>query len=323
MRPLGTWVVIGALALIGLFAARDALRGDEAPASSPASQGLEKPRNPPPALARAPQIPDKEQLAAELQALGAGGILYVTDVNCRRYLLGLPALLWTTAQGLPGPDCASGAPSVVSERSGLTAEQVDAEAIEVSSEIWSHEFPGISPAFKPGGTLTFVRDGRLFEWTTACPTGTAAVTFRGLRAIDRCPRPIRGAPRLMQEVVWTGEHDFAAIAGPPGAMSLFVNRNGREVSLFKSVGASLSGLVASPHGRYFGARVGGSMFVFDSRRPGSLALPSGAERSNEVAWSPDDRFTALASESFMYLYPSGRPRRAVALPLSAIQLDWR
>jgi hypothetical protein len=35
MRPLSTWVVIGALALIGLFAAQDALRSDEAPASSP------------------------------------------------------------------------------------------------------------------------------------------------------------------------------------------------------------------------------------------------------------------------------------------------
>jgi hypothetical protein len=323
MRPLGTWVVIGALALIGLFAARDALRGDEAPASSPAVQTLDKRRNPPPELARPPQIADKDRLATELQALGAGGILYVTDVNCRRYLLGLPALVLTTAQALPGPDCARDAPPVLSERSGLTAEQVDAEAIEVSSEIWRHEFPGISPAFKPSGTLTFVRDGGLFEWTTACPAGTAAVTFRGLRAIDRCPRPIRGAPRLMQEGVWTGEHDFAAIAGPPGAMSLLVNRNGREVSLFKSVGASLSGLVASPHGRYFGARVGGSMVVFDSRRPGNLALPAGAERPNEVAWSPDDRFTALASEGFVYLYPSGKPRRGVALPLPAIQLDWR
>jgi hypothetical protein len=323
MRPFGTWVVIGALALIGLFAARDALRGDEAPASSPVVERLEKGRNPPPELAGPPQIADKEQLAAALQALGTGGILYVTDVNCRRYLLGLPALVWTTAQALPGPDCARGAPPVMSERSGLTAEQVDAEVIEVSSEIWRYEFPGISPAFKPGGALTFVRDGRLFEWTTACPAGTAAVTFRGLRAIDRCPRPIRGAPRLLQEVVWTGEHDFAAIAGPPGAMSLLVNRNGREVSLFKSVGASLSGLVASPQGRYFGARVSGSMLVFDSRRPGNLALPSRVAHSNEVAWSPDDRFTALASESFVYLYPSGRPRRAVGLPLSAIQLDWR
>jgi hypothetical protein len=323
MRPLGTWVVIGALALIGLFAARDALRGDEAPASSPAVQTLEKGRNPPPELARPPQIADKDRLATELQALGAGGILYVTDTNCRRYLLGLPALVWTIAQALPGPDCARGAPRVVSERSGLTAEQVGAEAIEVSSEIWRYEFPGISPAFKPGGTLTFVRDGGLFEWTTACPAGTAAVTFRGLRAIDRYPRPIRGAPRLMQEVVWTGEHDFAAIAGPPGAMSLLVNRNGREVSLFNSVGASLSGLVASPHGRYFGSRVGGSMFVFDSGRPGNLALPSGAERSTAVAWSPDDRFTALASQSSVYVYPGDRPGRAVTLPLAAIELDWR
>jgi hypothetical protein len=106
-------------------------------------------------------------------------------------------------------------------------------------------------------------------------------------------------------------------------MSLLVNRNGREVSLFNSVGASLSGLVASPHGRYFGSRVGGSMFVFDSGRPGNLALPSGAERSTAVAWSPDDRFTALASQSSVYVYPGDRPGRAVTLPLAAIELDWR
>jgi hypothetical protein len=198
MRPLGTWVVIGALALIGLFAARDALRGDEAPASSPAVQKLEKRRNAPPADVRPPQIADKDRLAAELQSLGAGGILYLTDANCRRYLLGLPALVWTTAQGLPGPDCTRGGRPVVSERSGLAAEQVGAETIEVSSEIWSFRFPGFSPAFKPGGTLTFVRDGRVYEWASACPVGAATVTFRGLREIDRCRRQVRGAPPLVQ-----------------------------------------------------------------------------------------------------------------------------
>ena len=323
MRPLGTWVVIGALALIGLFAARDALRGDEAPASSPAVQTLEKPRDAPPAAARPPRIADKDRLAAELQALGAGGVLYLTDVNCRRYLLGLPALVWTTAQGLPGPDCARGGRPVVSERAGLAAEQVGAETIEVSSEIWSFRFRGFSPAFKPGGTLTFVRDGRVFEWTSACPAGAATVTFRGLREIDRCPRQVRGAPPLVQELVWSGENDFAVIAGPQGVRALLVQRDGRAISLFKSVGASLSGLVASLHGRYFGARVGGSMFVFDSRRPGNLALPSGAERSTAVAWSPDERFTALASKSSVFVYPGDRPGRAVSLPLAAIELDWR
>jgi hypothetical protein len=322
MRPLGTWVVIGALALIGLFAARDALRGDEAPASSAAAQTLEKRRHAPPAV-RPPRIADKDRLATELQVLGAGGVLYLTDANCRRYLLGLPALVWTTAQGLPGPACPRAGRPVVSERSGLAAEQVGAETIEVSSEIWSFRFPGFSPAFKPGGTLTFVRDGRVYEWTSACPVGAATVTFRGLREIDRCPRLVRGAPPLAQELVWSGEHDFAAIAGPQGVRSLLVKRDGRAISLFKSVGASLSGLVASPHGRYFGARVGGSMFVFDSHRPGNLALPSAAERSTAVAWSPDERFTALASQSFVYVYRGDRPGRTVTLPLTAIELDWR
>jgi len=323
MRPLGTWVVIGALALIGLFAARDALRGDDAPASSPAVQTLEQRRNPPLAVAKPPQIAEKDRLAAELQALGAGGVLYLTDANCGRYLLGLPALLWTTAQGLPGPDCTRGGRPLMSERSGLAAEQVDAEMIEVFSEIWSFRFPGFSPAFKPGGTLTFVRDGRVYEWASACPARATTVTFRGLREIDRCPRQVRRAPPLVQELVWSGENDFAVIAGPQGVRSLIVIRDGRAISLFKSVGASLSGLVASPHGRYFGARVGGSMLVFDSRRPGNLALPSGAERSTAVTWSPDERFTALASQSSVYVYPGERPGQAVALPLTAIELDWR
>jgi hypothetical protein len=262
-------------------------------------------------------------LAAELQALGAGGVLYLTDANCRRYLLGLPALVWTTSQGLPGPDCTRGGRPVVSERSGLAAEQVGAETVEVFSEIWSFRFPGFSPAFKPGGALTFVRDGRVYEWTSACPVGAGTVTFRGLREIDRCPRQVRRAPPLVQELVWFGDDDFAVIAGPQGVRSLLVKRDGRAISLFKSVGASLSGLVASPHGRYFGARVGGSMFVFDSRRPGNLALPRGAERSTAVAWSPDERFTALASTSSVYVYPGDRPGSAVTLPLTAIELDWR
>ena len=73
MRPLATWVVIGALALIGLFAARDALRSDEAPASAPATTSLAKQRRPPPA--RPPEIADRAGLEAELRALGAEGVL--------------------------------------------------------------------------------------------------------------------------------------------------------------------------------------------------------------------------------------------------------
>src|SRR6266545_1334263 len=250
MRPLGTWVVIGALALIGLFAARDALRGDEAPASSAAVQTLEERRHAPPAVARLPLIADKDRLAAELQALGAGGVLYLTDANCRRYLLGLPALVWTTEQGLPGPDCSRAGSPVVSERSGLAAEQVGAETIEVSSEIWSFRFPGFSPAFKPSGTLTFVRDGRVYEWTSACqaraprdrplpeaggrraPARAGARLVRGGRLCRH--RRTAGSPVLAREARRTSDLAFqergSFVEGSRGqpARALFRRTCGRE-----------------------------------------------------------------------------------------------
>lgn len=91
MRPLATWVVIGGLAVLGLFAARDALRGgEEAPASN-SVQRIEKRLHPVPSVARPPRIAHRARLAAGLRSLGAQGVLYVTDANCRRYLLQLPS----------------------------------------------------------------------------------------------------------------------------------------------------------------------------------------------------------------------------------------
>lgn len=322
MRPLATWVVIGGLAVLGLFAARDSLRGgEEAPASN-SVQRIEKRLHPVPSVARPPRIAHRARLAAGLRSLGAQGVLYVTDANCRRYLLQLPRLIWTTPEGLPGPDCGFRATPVVDEPSGLTAEQIDFATIEVSSEQWRYRFSGSAPAFKPGGTLTFVRDGRMFEWTARCPQGAKIVTFLGLRAVGRCARPVPRSPRGVREIVWTGERDFAVLAGPEGVVSLLVVRGGRTLSLFHTVGGSMSDLAASPRGRYFSVQTG-RVLVFDSRRPGIPALPAGVERPRAVSWSSDDRFTSLASENSVFVYPSARPTRAVALPLFAVDLEWR
>lgn len=323
MRPLGTWVVIGALALIGLFAARDALRGDEAPASSPAVQRLEKRRNPPPALARAPQIADKARLAAELQALGAGGVLYLTDANCRRYLLGLPALVWTTAQGLPGPDCTRGVRPVVSERSGLAAEQVGAETIEVGAEDWRLRFRGNGPAFTPAGMLTFLRDGLLYAWTVRCPRGVATTTFRGLRTLERCPRRVPRAPTRLRELVWLGGSDFAAVAGQELASALLVVRSGRVSTLFRSLGLRMGALEASPTGRDIAVRIGADLVVFDAERGRPMQLPGGDRETRAIAWSPDGRYAAVASLRSTHVYLARKPGTAVTLPLAAVDVDWR
>jgi hypothetical protein len=323
MRPLANWLVIGALALVGLFAARDAMRGGDGPPSGQPTTPPEKQTTSPPRLLRPPGIARRARLAARLKALGAKGVLRLTDGNSVHYLLQIPSLRWTTSEGVLGHDCVSGTIRVVHERSGIAAQQVNAETIEVSSEVWSVRFQGVSPSFKPGGTLTFVRGGRLYEWTVRCGSRAATVTFQGRREIDRCVEVVRGAPHRLLEVAWVGTSDYAAIAGSQTAAGLVVVRDGRARSLFRSVGATVSGLQASSQGRYFAARVGGSIFVFDSRRPGNLALPPGAERPRAVAWSDDEQFTALASEDLVYVYRPEVRKEAVALPLAAIALDWR
>jgi hypothetical protein len=106
MRPLVTWLLVGALLVIGLFAARDALQS-EGTAAEPAPQ-TESVESESQAPAGPPDIPGRLALVTELKELGARGALYVTDVSCRRFILRLPTLVWTTTSELPGPTAGSG-----------------------------------------------------------------------------------------------------------------------------------------------------------------------------------------------------------------------
>jgi hypothetical protein len=319
MRSLATWLVVGGLAVLGLFAVRDALHGEEArPAAATGITGAEGRPQSPPGFAGPPRIAGLERLARQLRALGAEGVLYLTDANCRRFLLRLPSLEWTP-QGLPGPVCPDA--TVVDERFGLEARQVDADVIEVHSEDWHLRFAGTAPAFRPEGRLTFLRDGRLFEWTVRCPPAAERVVFRGLHTLVRCPRRVPGAPEHLQELVWLNGNSFAAVAGPERAASLVVVRDGVATRLFNAVGARVGALSASPHGRYVAARVDASLVVFDVRRRGALAGGTGARA---IAWSPDERFWAVATESSVAIFRSTQPgSAAVSLPLSAFALSWR
>src|SRR6185503_7569315 len=94
------------------------------------------------------------------------------------------------------------------------AREVDADSVEVSSGGWIYEFAGTEPAFKPDGILTFVRDGRLREWTGRCPETAQKVVFESLHDVPRCDRPIEGAPRDVREIAWLSVNDYAVVAGP-------------------------------------------------------------------------------------------------------------
>jgi hypothetical protein len=324
MRPLATWLVVGALAVIALFAARDALQGREAaPASHPVQQSDRRVQSPP-GFAGPPRIDRRFRLSKELRRLGARGVLYLTDANCRRFLLRLPGLVWTTPQGLPGPDCTSGVQPVEDGRFGVVAEHVSADVIEARVEDWHLRFEGSGPAFTPEGTLTFIRGGRLYEWTVRCPPGSQTASFRGLRTLKRCPRLIAGAPQHLRELVWLDGRDFAAVAGEEFYSSLLVVRGGRARMLFRAIGVHMGSLKASPGGRYVAAWVAGGLAVFDTRTGRPILLPAGADHGTRaIAWSPDDRYTVVASVYALHLYRASHAENLVTLPLAAVGVEWR
>jgi hypothetical protein len=318
MRPLVTWLLVGALLVLGLLAARDALQSQGSAAPPPTAEHTIEAAGGPPA------IPGRTALVPQLKEIGAHGVLYVTDVSCRRFILRLPTLTWTTSRELPGSDCGLWTRQPSDADSGLAARQVNADTIEVTSGGWSFGFEGISPAFKPDGILTFVRDGRLREWTGRCPETARKVVFEGLHDVARCDRPVAGAPRDVREVAWLSVRDYAIVAGPDGATSLEVLRDGRTERLFNSVGARMGALEASPSGRYVVVRLDGTLTLFRTDRSRALRpLPANDELARSITWSRDERLAALATDGAVAVFPSDAAGRAVRIPLSVSAVQWR
>lgn len=316
MRPLVTWLIVGALVLVGLFAARDALRDEPSPKAAPTPT-----ETAPPAAGLFAAIPERREHAAELREIGARGALWVLDARCRRSILQLPDLLWSARGTVPVTDCHGPAP-VVDDRFGLTAFQAAPDTVDVGTQGWSFNFRGTAPAFKPSGILTFVLDGRLYEWTVHCPAGGTAVRFEGLHALERCRRPVPGAPPGIREVVWLGEQTYAAVVGENPTAQLVVVRGRKQLRIFQSIGNRLGGLEASPQGRYVAARIDGFLALFRTDTPGVTGAPPGAVRGLALAWSPDEKFAALATLGFVYVFRTELPGDFVRLELPASGLRW-
>jgi hypothetical protein len=80
----------------------------------------------------------------------------------------------------------------------------------------------------------------------------------------------------------------------------------------------------SPQGGYYALLgedwVGSPIFSRDGRR---LDLPRQMRDPHSIAWSPDERWTALATDESVYVYPTEEPERLVVrIPLPVRDLDW-
>jgi hypothetical protein len=78
----------------------------------------------------------------------------------------------------------------------------------------------------------------------------------------------------------------------------------------------------SPTGRSFAAFGPDGLMWFDANAD-PRAFPAAVRSPHAVAWSPDERWTALATDASVYVFPTERPDELVVrIPLAVHDLSW-
>jgi hypothetical protein len=339
MRRWPTWLLVGALAALGATAVADALRGHESKTEAKTTPTAIRPAG--------PLIPPNEPSGSAMS-----GVLYYSDPadGCRIHGIILPTLeaarvpklrscrfsLAASGQnGVPGE-------AAWSPHGGLYAREIDG-MVELASP-FSHEalrFPGRAPAFKPDGTFTFVRQDVLVEWTTDCPPGSSLFTLTGDNTVARCrrvalsPEELRralpGGPKLgplpIKGLAWLSNTRLVAIVGDAGISGyrelLSVVESGEPVGpTISEFGEGLR-VEASPRGSFFTAWYGSSLVTIRDRNGDLITFPP-LPRVAAVTWSPDERWTAVATRRSVFVFRTNESEARVRrLPIVARDLAWR
>jgi hypothetical protein len=80
---------------------------------------------------------------------------------------------------------------------------------------------------------------------------------------------------------------------------------------------------ASPHGNFFTAWYGDSLVTIRDRNGDLVTFPT-IPRVRALTWSPDERWTAVATEHSVFVFRTNTSEASVRrLPIMAYELAWR
>ena len=180
---------------------------------------------------------------------------------------------------------------------------------------------GCAPAWKPDGTLTFVRQDRVIEFVKGCTGTTPADCLR--RA------PIGVEPRdAIRELAWIDDERLTMLLGSPGSpesvrvlVSGAVGRFARPVlsfaglSYLRPFGRNRLLVRAGPPGRAF--------LTIDENRI-AHAFPRSLADGQALAVSPDGAWVASTGGGAVHVYRLGdrRPLDPVRIDIDAVDLGW-
>jgi hypothetical protein len=158
--------------------------------------------------------------------------------------------------------------------------------------------------------LTEERLARVIRTGLGMPADETGAGFRAVQAVALGPE------RVAVLADSTYEPRERVVAGLLRGQSLFV--------LPRWEVGEATAIRPSPGGAYF-ALLGGEadgvrLFARDGR---AVSTPAGVRGAHAAAWSPDDRWTALATDDSVYVFPTERPEELVVrIPLGVVDLDW-
>jgi hypothetical protein len=276
VRRIATWLLVGAVAALGVAAAVDAMRGSEQVSPQRAASTI-------------PGLADQPELAVrQLREAGVSGVLTYSDEECKLHAVSLPELRAVRAPSFEmcRPAAASGSlgavdGDVVWAGLGYGAVQVVLSKEELGREVTRLLAP---PGRHPSLGFRAVQAIALDDERTAILADSTYV------------------PRDRMLVLLDGER-VVRVREPwfvPGARFLR----------------------ASPTGAYF-ASFGADGVAWFDRDADPVELPESVRRPHAVAWSPDERWTALATAGSVYVFPSGRPDELIVrIPLAVNDFAW-
>ena len=288
MRAALTWIVGGAVVVLLVIAVADGIRSQADASGAPAPT---------------PRV--------------LHGVIVAADNACETRGFRLPSM---ASEQPPRPlDCGG----LVWSQDGTLVARCEGDFTSVTSSE-GVQFPnvqGCAPAWRADGALSVVRDG---EIVIARRHGAPFYFFtRSQLAYElRSAAVDNPGEWRFRQVAWFGLTSFVAILERPGDTGAAVFAQGAVQTFLPHIGAHVDDLRASPIGNFAFARVDPQReYVMVSRGGEAISLPA-VRQATAIAWSPDELYVAIVTDSETMIARTGSTKVIARLPFGGRALAW-
>jgi hypothetical protein len=229
---------------------------------------------------------DSGEVVRQLREAGVSGVLTYSDDDCRLHAVSLPAL-----EPVRAPSFEMCRPATSTGELGVLDGDV----------VWA----GLGY-----GTVQVVLTSEALSQAIVGAEPDAAPRFRAVQAVSLDDERMLVLADPVSEPL---DRVLAVFDGP-----------GAEFAHLTWWAGGAWGVRPSPRGRYYALLrrdpPGFRVFTRDGR---AVETAEGVPAARGVAWSPDERWTVLATREGLFVFPTERPREPVIrIPLDVRDLDW-